>query len=111
MQRRNQPCHQLMLDDCRNPRGGNDDSAPARKFGHVFEMHGSIRGFTRHNINVRRSFIATIPERVMRLSPIPAASFPSVVPEHGQITTASIGAEPEADFAPILACSSRIASV
>ena len=62
-------------------------------------------------IRFLRSFMATIAERVMRLSPIPAASFPSVVPEQGQITTASIGADPDADFAPMLACSSRSAPV
>ena len=47
----------------------------------------------------------------MRLSPIPAASFPSVVPEQGQMTTASIGADPDADLAPIFACSSSNAPV
>ena len=62
-------------------------------------------------MSLRRSFKATIAERVMRLSPIPAASLPSVVPEHGQITTASMGADPDADFAPMFACSSKIAPV
>ena len=62
-------------------------------------------------MSLRCSFMATIADRVIKLSPIPAASLPSVVPEHGHITTASIGAEPEADFAPMLDCASRMAPV
>ena len=45
--------------------------------------------------------MATIAERVTKLSLMPAAIFPSVVPEQGQITTASILADPEADLPPI----------
>ena len=55
--------------------------------------------------------MATIAERVARLSPIPAASLPSVVPLHGQITTASIAAEPDADLAAMSSLFSRIAPV
>ena len=62
-------------------------------------------------MSLRCSFMATIAERVIKLSPMPAASLPSVVPEQGQMTTASIGADPEADFAPMLACASRMAPV
>ena len=57
------------------------------------------------------SFIATIADLVARLSPIPAASFPSVVPLHGQMTTASISAEPDADLAAMSLLSSSIAPV
>ena len=54
------------------------------------------------------SFIATMADRVTRLSEMPAANFPMVVPEQGQITTASIGADPEADFAPTFEQSQQI---
>ena len=50
-------------------------------------------------------------ERVTRLSEIPAAGLPMVVPEQGQMTTASILAEPEADLAPTFLASSRMAFV
>jgi hypothetical protein len=62
-------------------------------------------------ISFLRSFIATTAERVTKLSEIPAASFPMVVPEHGQITTASILAEPDADLAPTFLASSKTAFV
>ena len=45
------------------------------------------------------SFKATIADRVAKLSEIPAAILPIVVPLAGQITYASNLAEPDADFA------------
>ena len=62
-------------------------------------------------MSLRRSFMATMAERVTRLSEMPAASLPMVVPEHGQMTTASIFAEPEADLAPTFFAFSRMALV
>ena len=53
-------------------------------------------------INLRLSFIETIALRVTKLSPMPAANLPKVVPLHGTITIASIFAEPLADFAAYL---------